>query len=396
MKIALINVRYSPNLGDGLLAECLEAELSRQLPDASFVALDLAGRTGYGAGSRWRRPVMTMLMLVPGPIRHVLTRLALRRLVKRLSPGFVQTLAECDAAVLGGGNLLADADLNFPIKIAGVLDAAIVARPGGLPTAVYAVGASHNWSKEGASLFRRVLTRPSITSLSVRDELSRQALLAQAPDLSGKGVTLVHDPGLLACRHYSSEPRRADAPIGLCITDPLALRYHGGEAGANEVRDWFGDLLAALTKAGRNVLLFTNGSPEDRAFLTQNTARWQTIDPARIAVAEAAGTPAELVRTIAGCSLIIAHRMHACVVAHSLGIPTIGLRWDRKLDAFFETISRSDYVYTAGSTPAAEVAASAEKALAEGVDPDLHAAVIARAVEHVAHLANHLRDAAAR
>jgi len=28
-RIALLNVKYSPNLGDGLLSECLEAELAR-------------------------------------------------------------------------------------------------------------------------------------------------------------------------------------------------------------------------------------------------------------------------------------------------------------------------------------------------------------------------------
>src|SRR5690606_27816391 len=135
-----------------------------------------------------------------------------------------------------------------------------------------------------------------------------------------------------------------------------------------------------------------NGSPEDRLFLTRNAARWQAADPARIVVAEAANTPAELVRTIAGCSLVIGHRMHACIVAHSFSIPTIGLRWDPKLDAFFALAARGTYVHTAGETPVDEVVASTRAALAEGVDQASHAALVAGAVEDVAALADRLRE----
>ena len=44
MKIALLNVKFSPNLGDGLLSECLERELAEALPGATVVSIDLAGR----------------------------------------------------------------------------------------------------------------------------------------------------------------------------------------------------------------------------------------------------------------------------------------------------------------------------------------------------------------
>ena len=44
-------------------------------------------------------------------------------------------VAGCDAVVLGGGNLLTDADLNFPMKIAGALRQAAALR---LPVAVNA------------------------------------------------------------------------------------------------------------------------------------------------------------------------------------------------------------------------------------------------------------------
>lgn len=393
VNIALINVRFSPNLGDGLLSECLEGELRRHLPESSFVTVDLAGRTEYSTGSRLRRPLMKLLMLAPGPLRRLVVRQVFNRLIKRLA--FSEALEGCHAAVLGGGNLLADADLNFPLKIAHAAQSLRKSSTNGLPFVIYAVGASRNWSVEGSGLFRQVLAMPSLISIAVRDELSRKALLAQAPDqLRDREIRLVRDPGLLAARHFSVERGIGARPIGICITDPLALRYHGGKVDTHALIQWFEELVAALVTAGHDILLFTNGSPEDRHCLDRHTEQWQRVDPVRVRVAPPAADPAGLMQIVAGCSLVIAHRMHACIAAHSLGIPTIGLRWDAKLDAFFDLASRSEYLHTAGTSRIEDVVISAKQTLIEGVDQVAQAELIAEAVNDVAVLARTLREVA--
>lgn len=394
VKIALINVRYSPNLGDGLLSECLEAELRKHLPDCSFVTVDLAGRTHYSPGSRWRRPVMNALLAAPAALRRWLMRRLLDTVTKRLAPRFAAAMADCRAAILGGGNLLSDADLNFPRKIDSALAAARSASATGLPLAIYAVGVSRNWSREGAALFRRMLRQPSLVSVAVRDELSRGALVAQAgPDLGAREVAVVHDPGLLASRHFEPASTPLSPPIGLCITAPVALRYHGGKGDNRALARWIGELVDALALAGHEIMLFTNGSPEDRHFLRRHADSWSRACPTRVHVAPAAEDPEALVRIITGCSLIVAHRMHACIAAHSFGIPTIGLRWDPKLDAFFELAGRTAYLHTAGLTPVQTVVSSAVEALGEGVDREALASLIAEAESDVAALARTLREA---
>lgn len=389
LKIALINVRFSANLGDGLLSECLEAELARQLPEASFVSVDLAGRTGYGAGAPWRRAAMQLLTRAPAGLRKRLTHVALRRVAARIEPRFAEAMADCDAAILGGGNLLSDMDLNFPVKIAKALSV----WGGRRPLAVFAVGVSRNWSPEGSRLFGRAFGEARLIHFSVRDQLSHEALTAQAPELARRGIAVVRDPGLLAARTFAIPEVGHGAAVGLCITDPLALRYHGGEGSAAQLRRWFGDLIGSLTSAGHRVRLFTNGSPEDRHFLASNAARWRAIAPDRVEVADEVTTPAELVAMIAGCSLVIAHRMHACIAAHSFAIPTIGLRWDPKLDAFFVSAGRGDFLFTAGRDAADTVAATAGRALAQGVDREAHARLLADARDDIAMLAAALRQA---
>jgi hypothetical protein len=58
-------------------------------------------------------------------------------------------------------------------------------------------------------------------------------------------------------------------------------------------------------------------------------------------VAAPFATPADLAVFVAGCDLIIAHRMHACIAAHSFAVPTIGLTWDEKLTSFFALAGRA-------------------------------------------------------
>ncbi len=55
MKIVVFNVKYSENLGDGLLAQCIEAGLIRGAGHIEVETIDLAGREGFGMGGSGRR-----------------------------------------------------------------------------------------------------------------------------------------------------------------------------------------------------------------------------------------------------------------------------------------------------------------------------------------------------
>ncbi|EKF18440.1 polysaccharide pyruvyl transferase, partial [Nitratireductor pacificus pht-3B] len=71
MKLLVFNVRYSPNLGDGVLALCLEAALRQAVPGLTVETIDLAGRDAYGAaGGARRRQALTLLGWLPAGLRR--------------------------------------------------------------------------------------------------------------------------------------------------------------------------------------------------------------------------------------------------------------------------------------------------------------------------------------
>jgi hypothetical protein len=378
-RIALLNVKYSPNLGDGLLSECLEAELARSFaiiaPGTQVFSIDLAGRGAYPAiAPSQRARMIALLEALPDTVRKAATKLALTALVRLRLGRHVRTrLAGCDAVVLGGGNLLTDADLNFPMKIAGALRQAVALR---LPVAVYGVGANRQWSDEGRRLFGRALGQARLSHATVRDARSQAAWRDLLVPQGVRPAGLAGDPGLLASSHFPRPPVPFDAPVaGLCITAPMALRYHATDAkgqdpgtSAEPLDAWYGDAARALVDAGFRVALFTNGSPEDRDYLDAKGPAWILRTKGPVTMINPFADPSEMIRFIGGCGLIVAHRMHACIAAHSFAIPTIGLRWDVKLDSFFALAGRGGFIVDAAALDGPALTALARRAAAEGVD----------------------------
>ncbi|MEJ2410721.1 MAG: polysaccharide pyruvyl transferase family protein [Novosphingobium sp.] len=340
----VFNVKYSPNLGDGLLSECLEQALidCGTAPDTRSV--DLAGRTAFGPGSQGRSIQMRVLGGFPAPLRRLAVRAPLAIQSRRVwRPHYRQALEGADCVVIGGGNLITDLDLNFPTKI-GLVVAEAARR--GLPVFLYGCGASGNWSAPGRARLEQALRHGAIRRVFVRDERSRQIWNDLAGTAFGLEASLTRDPGLLAAQRYGAmaKPRRDGPPvIGINVTSQLALRYHASHAPSPaELDAWYIDLAQALIARGNRVIVFTNGSPEDRACARRLQPAFEALGSA-VSFA-APDTPERLVHLIAGLSALAAFRMHAVIAAYSCGVPFQALAWDPKLDAFLHSVGREGWL----------------------------------------------------
>jgi hypothetical protein len=394
-RIVLFNVKYSPNLGDGLLSECLERELGRSLPGCEVVSIDLAGRTAYPrVHGRARGAVLSLLERCPSRLRRVVAGTMLKVLLAaRLRGHYRRGLGGADAVIVGGGNLFSDSDLNFPLKIASALREA--ARSS-LPVAVHAVGVSPEWSRPGTRLFGRALERARLVRCSVRDHRSQDSWAAHFSHRDVLPATIAVDPGVLASLWYPANRRTANAGsrrIGLCVTDPLAVRYHASEASAATLDTWYPKALRSLVESGFEVVLFTNGSPEDREYLYDNFAEWIRRAKGPVTLGRSFDTPQDLASLVSNCDAVIGHRMHACIAACSYAVPAIGLRWDPKLDSFFELTGRKAHMLDPSNADAGTLGRRTAAAIADGVDP---APLIARARAQVATFAGDLAQACSR
>lgn len=388
---AIFNVKYSPNLGDGLIAECLEAALHAIRPELAPKSIDLAGRTRYDpAAGRNRRLVLRTLDLLPKAARAAIMPLLLTLYARTmLRPKWRRQLLSSDVAAIGGGALLADADMNFPIKLSEVLR---LCAEGGRAVAITHVGVTPGWSEMGRKRFLGALGAVELLKFSVRDRRSLANVRSEFGDIV-PAPELALDPGLLCSETYGAARRAAGpARIGLCITEPMILDLHGDKrADMARYRPWLVAVIERLAERPGDLLLFTNGSPEDDHFAKDLFRSVRHLHGVELVPRHT--RPADLAHFIAGLNGIIAHRLHACIAAYSYAVPAVGLSWDKKLDHFFDLVGRGDHVVDWRETSPGSCVAAVDRAFADPIDPARHAATLAQCRAGIADLADCLAGA---
>jgi hypothetical protein len=260
------------------------------------------------------------------------------------------------SVVIGGGQIFADCDLNFPIKIGRI---ARICRDERVSVAVYGAGAGEGWSARGARLFAQ-LHAVKLQYVALRDERSVAAFTRQMPELDC-GIRVVPDPAVLAETVYGPAPEHTLAlgrgRVGLCITAAEVLQYHADMpvVGGRHTRVFFLNVIVHLCGQGLSVALFTNGALEDEASLTSliaDPALADIVADGRLIRHAAFLSPRDLAHAISSHDVIVAHRLHASIIAFAYGVPSLGLGWDRKVESFYSLTGREVHcVVDASMTP---------------------------------------------
>lgn len=387
MKIVLVNAKYSANLGDGVIAECLEFGLRQRLPEINILNCDLTGRTAFGDSPEILRVLArNLLPITPDAIKKsVYNKLFVAMVRGRLLPHYDRSVNGANLAIVGGGQLLTDADLNFPVKLAA---AASIIRDRNLPIAIHAVGVGADWSAEGAELFDEAFAGSDIFWASARDELSKKRWRRHFGSVDVPTPRVCMDPSMLAGKVFApgernSAPRRNRPLIGLCVTHPSNLLSQSDVGGAEHIApdvEFYRGCIDALAADECDILLFTNGARDDEAYLRRCAphAFLSKFSENQVLVAEQSKTPAELVATIRRCDAVAAHRLHACIIAYAFKIPHVGLSMNTKLDALFDMVGRRDFLLGPNNVDPGSLAAAVRRAFETPISENAHALIVNR------------------
>ena len=369
MKVVLFNCKFSENLGDGLIAEALEHAIGRECPGTDIRTCDIAGRTVYGDVPLKRRLLALQLLgRTPPAIRRVAVAAILQSRINDLRDSWRTHLEGADLVIIGGGHLFQDTDLNFPMKLGAVLDLCVQMR---LPVAVHGVGVTPDWSRRGKTLFGRILAT-ECPWISVRDRTSQQAWRSHFGGASLPAVEVGPDCALLT----EVPTRRTGHSVGLNVMHPVTLAYHAEVGRGAASRHFFRATAEKLAAAGHEVTLFTNGAEEDEMHLREIMT---SVSGTRIRRAPRPRVPNDLIAMQTEFKAVISYRLHASVLAFRLGIPAVGLGWDRKVADFYTETGREAFFLPQSSVSPSVICRTLEAALEEGIEPASIAAATAAA-----------------
>ncbi|GEM_PF-4520379 len=372
-KVAVIGEVFSPNLGDGVIADCMGLLVERA--GAEPVHVDLSGKSEWSDSYTIRTAGMAPVVrraaraMIPTSVRASMReREWLRGTHNDLAARVASASRECDAAIIGGGQLLIDNMLRFPMKIrsacAGLRDSGIT------KVAILGCGVGHQWSGRAKSILNEAFESMDLVWVGVRDPKSCDVIRGVLPNHSDRAHWST-DVAVWSDEAYKLAPADPDSDrtlVGIGIIDPrnaLGKIVSDDDPRITKLIDGWVRVIRGLEARGHKVALFSNGDPEDHGFAERIAGSCASAElkarPER---------PDQLVGQIAGFGSVIAHRLHANIIAYALRVPSLPLVWDKKVEGFAKITDRADLCLQRENQSPDEILAAHSRVLERGFSID--------------------------
>lgn len=283
---------------------------------------------------------------------------------RRDVPAAYRALVQAGAFLLGGGGLIKDfgGGSESLLRWMHWIDKA---RRLGVPTMTWSVGVDEVTHPESARRVREVLAE--VDAVTVRDEASARRLTAMGVT---RDIAVTADPVVDLARR-ARQARRGGGRLRVVA----APRHLFAEAEAvtrpavfEALLDAFAEALDHLQAAHGAEVTFvpfrTRDMDDDREVCRRILGRMRHRDRADILDTEDPSVDGVL-RRLAGADLQIGMRLHAAVMAASLGVPSVAVAYLPKVSAFMAEVGQSTFCTEADAASGAWMIDRAETALAD-------------------------------
>lgn len=243
--------------------------------------------------------------------------------------------------VIGGGNLLMDNFLNFPLQILRIVQQC---ERHNVPVKLFSVGAGKGYSWLGRQIMARIVQSDRVECVVCRDGNTYSLIKEIGEEESGHKIICGFDSGLYLER--SDELARPTDTVGLGVIAPAVLKTVTPEHPMTDsdyaMRWWdavIGELAARI--GAEHIEIFSNGSQADNEFAH---SLWLALAPKYpgLSVCTSIRSPVDLIQRIARYKALAAYRMHAAVTAMALDVPVVGFEWDPKVLQMFTYCGKRD------------------------------------------------------
>lgn len=339
-KIVVIGDLSSTNLGDPLLTHCCKYIVEKVLGDKDVPVelFDIAGRkpVTFQTGSE-----------IPSSVIKKATQIEdiknnLKSLVKwfiKDKKAFISRLNQIDIDdtifVIAGGALISSS-LFYALRLHKIVCEAkkhggkVIFNSVGIEKSIHNLGLAKH-------LVRASLKRKEVVAFSTRDHIedipyltNRQEFYKQTPD-----------PGLFASETYGVN-RKDSQMIGLSVISCRAYQSiiqndkRAKYITADYLISYWSSIIHHLQRMNLDFRIITNGGHADYAMAKKLVCELKLDEDKYLLPIPK--TPSELVDQISMFRILIAHRLHACIISSSLNIPIIPLVWSDKVKVFAEMI----------------------------------------------------------
>ena len=249
-------------------------------------------------------------------------------------------IRQCDAILIGGGELIRRNDVGFIENIDRV---ARICSSTNKKFAFFGVGVSANLAARDSATVRSALMQSA--GIWVRDEQSKQRcslMLADERRVDSTPDVVFHSATANLCRPSAA---RNGAAINVMsfATFSAALRRRGIEIDENRYLCFYAEVVDELLRQDIPVRLFTTGSGGDLPTVRRIADACQGLTTLRDEIVAAASIDS-LLRVLSEAEYVLAARMHAGIAAAMVGARVLALDWDDKVLTCWAMVKNSHLV----------------------------------------------------
>ncbi len=344
-RILLLTNRDSDNVGDQLIEVCNISLISAVMENLGI------GRDKYMIDSR-AGSIVSKYVDTRDPVLLDKPRKLIR---------------DSDLIIFGGAPIFNFDHQLFYERTAVTLE---LAREYHKPVLFSAVGTEdYNEKDKKCQRLKKTLNFDCVKQITTRDDLERLQKFKNE-DNAHLVLGKVADPAIFVSRvlcNFRATPPKGKEKIGLIPFRASGFTDNKVDFSRDDALAFWKGLIDELQDKGYDYELLTSGHFADEAFLDLLVRKYK-ID-AKKAVFNM-NMPEELIRHISSCSAVVSCRLHPSIISFSLGVPSLGIFWNPKVESFYSGIGHEDrIIYTEDIDPK-KVVERLQKAMEEGVSED--------------------------
>lgn len=423
MKIAMCGLVKSENLGEMFIARSLEYLVADEVRSADpeigieYVEVDLLGRNdviqeisdprerrlrnyhGYSERGRFTERVFLSLQRrgrqakskalqnAISRVRHLIWKYG-RNYRRRLADYFAMKFDGVDYIVIDGAGLL---EYSYNEYHWSLLLVSEYAEKHGLEVVYNAIGRAGSFDERdfGSKILKRAIQSPAVKYVSARDNVEA----VQACAGSKHQVKLLADSAFWMKEAYGIDTDVERRKVGIGLIRGNSLQGYGVSFGGKDWVNLFAGIATTLQERGHEFEFFTNGLPGD-VKLGRRVLKRLNLDDSYLV--ERPVDDEVLVNTINGYKALITCRMHSSIAAFTMGVPSVILSWNDKVEKLMEIVGYPERAIKRQDFEPTLIVEAMETALSQGVDDSLLSRMKSKARESVGDYVSLILDASHR
>ncbi|WP_217952368.1 polysaccharide pyruvyl transferase family protein [Adlercreutzia caecimuris] len=282
---------------------------------------------------------------------------------EKLLESALKAISEADVVVFGGAPLFNYRYQVFYERTAITLE---LARECNTPVIFSSIGVEgYDEDNEKCQRLKKTLNFDCVRQITTRDDFdSLEKFIEDERIAIGK----VSDPAVFTWKVFERFVKpNGKKKVGVFIIRANAFIDNGIKFSRDDAAALWLDLIDKLEQSGYDYELLTSGHFGDEAFLDY-LIKAHGVDAKKCVFNM--NSPERLIEKISSYDAVVSCRLHPSIISFSLGVPSLGIVWNSKVDYFYDAIGYADRIINTEGINGAALASRLEEIIDEGVAKD--------------------------